>query len=91
MAILSGHRIIHDLAPTNCSADFWMAFLYHLRQSTCAFPEVPYLQSLSEKFIHVFDDASYANVLSELDTIQDFLMYLDARQELLLIFLRTFL
>lgn len=36
-----------------------------------------------ENFIHVFDDASYANVLSELDTIQDFLRYLDARQELL--------
>lgn len=39
---------------------------------------------IPDNFIHVFDDASYANVLSELDTIQDFLMYLDARQELLL-------
>ncbi len=37
-----------------------------------------------ENFIHVFDDASYTNVLSELDTIQDFLRYLDARKELLL-------
>ncbi|MFV0240914.1 MAG: YecA family protein [Lacrimispora sphenoides] len=35
-------------------------------------------------FIHVFDDASYANVLGELDTLQDFLRYLEARQELLL-------
>ena len=34
-------------------------------------------------FIHVFDDASYSNVLRELDTIQDFLRYLDTRQELL--------
>lgn len=37
-----------------------------------------------ENFIHIFDDASYANVLSELDTIQDFLRYLDARKVLLL-------
>lgn len=51
MAILSGHRMIHDLAPTNCSADFWIAFLHHLRQSTCTFPELPYVQSLSEKMI----------------------------------------
>ena len=39
---------------------------------------------IPDNFIHVFDDASYINVLSELDTIQDFLRYLDARQELLL-------
>ena len=39
---------------------------------------------IPENFIHVFDDASYANVLSELDTIQVFLRYLDARRELLL-------
>lgn len=38
----------------------------------------------SKNFIHVFDDDSYSNVLSELDTIQDFLRYLDARQELFL-------
>lgn len=35
-------------------------------------------------FIHVFDDASYSNILQELDTIQDFLRYLEARKELLL-------
>ncbi len=38
----------------------------------------------SENFIHVFDEDSYANVLSELDTIQDFLRYLDARRKLFL-------
>ena len=38
----------------------------------------------SQNFIHVFDDASYANVLCELDTIQDFMRYLEAREELLL-------
>lgn len=37
-----------------------------------------------ENFVHVFDDASYANILQELDTIQDFLGYLEARKELLL-------
>lgn len=37
-----------------------------------------------ENFIHVFDDASYTNILQELDTIQDFLRYLEARKELLL-------
>lgn len=37
----------------------------------------------SQNFIHVFDDASYTNVLRELDTIQDFIRYLDARQTLL--------
>lgn len=37
-----------------------------------------------ESFIHVFDDASYATVLHELDTIEDFLGYLDGRQEILL-------
>ena len=35
-----------------------------------------------QTFIHVFDDASYINVLHELDTIQDFLRYLEARQKL---------
>jgi len=37
-----------------------------------------------QNFIHVFDDASYINILQELDTIQDFLRYLEARKELLL-------
>lgn len=37
-----------------------------------------------QDFIHVFDDASYENILQELDTIQDFLRYLEARKELLL-------
>lgn len=37
-----------------------------------------------QNFIHVFDDASYENVLRELDTIQDFLNYLESRKELLL-------
>lgn len=36
-----------------------------------------------EDFIHVFDDSSYINVLTELDTIQDFIGYLNARQTLL--------
>ena len=40
-----------------------------------------YLTSPQE-FIHVFDDVSYVNVLHELDTIQDFLRYLEARQKL---------
>lgn len=35
-----------------------------------------------QEFIHVFDDVSYVNVLHELDTIQDFLRYLEARQKL---------
>lgn len=35
-------------------------------------------------FIHVFDDASYAAILQELDTIQDFINYLDSRKKLLL-------
>ena len=35
-------------------------------------------------FIHVFDDASYATILQELDTIQDFINYLDSRKTLLL-------
>ena len=34
-----------------------------------------------QEFIHVFDDVSYVNVLHELDTIQDFLRYLEARPE----------
>lgn len=38
----------------------------------------------SRDFIHVFDDASYANVLHELDTIRDFIAYLDDRKTLLL-------
>lgn len=38
----------------------------------------------ADNFIHIFDDASYANILQELDTIQDFLRYLEARKELLL-------
>ena len=37
----------------------------------------------AQDFIHVFDDSSYINVLRELDTIQDFIGYLDARQTLL--------
>lgn len=37
-----------------------------------------------QNFVHVFDDASYANILQELDTIQDFIRYLEARKELLL-------
>ena len=37
-----------------------------------------------EDFVHVFDDASYSTILSELDTIQDFLMYLESRKRLML-------
>lgn len=37
-----------------------------------------------EDFIHIFDDVSYANILQELDTVQDFLNYLEARKEFLL-------
>lgn len=37
-----------------------------------------------EDFIHVFDDASYAVVLQELDTIRDFIHYLECRKHLLL-------
>ena len=37
----------------------------------------------TESFVHVFDDASYAIVLQELDTILDFVEYLDARKTLL--------
>lgn len=37
-----------------------------------------------EDFIHIFDDASYATVLQELDTIRDFVKYLEARKQLLL-------
>lgn len=35
-------------------------------------------------FVHIFDDASYATVLQELDTISDFITYLDERKNLLL-------
>lgn len=38
----------------------------------------------TENFIHVFDDNSYKNILSLLDTIQDFLRYLKDREGLLL-------
>lgn len=34
-------------------------------------------------FIHIFDDTCYINILRELDTIQDFLRYLETRRELL--------
>lgn len=37
----------------------------------------------TDNFIHVFDDSSYYNILSELDTVRDFVGYLNARQELL--------
>lgn len=37
-----------------------------------------------DDFIHVFDDASYAVILQELDTIRDFIHYLDCRKKLLL-------
>lgn len=37
-----------------------------------------------DNFVHIFDDASYTNILQELDTIQDFLRYLEARKELFL-------
>lgn len=36
------------------------------------------------KFVHVFDDASYALILKELDTIQDFIDYLEDRKRFLL-------
>lgn len=35
-----------------------------------------------EPFVHVFDDSSYANVLQEMDTIQDFLDYLSDKEKL---------
>lgn len=38
----------------------------------------------SRKFVHVFDDASYALILKELDTIQDFVDYLEDRKQFLL-------
>lgn len=38
----------------------------------------------SQPFIHIFDDSSYINVLRELDTIQDFIRYLESRQTLLI-------
>lgn len=38
----------------------------------------------ASSFIHVFDDASYALVLEELDTIQDFIDYLEDRKQFLL-------
>ena len=37
-----------------------------------------------QKFIHIFDDASYALVLKELDTVQDFIDYLEDRKSFLL-------
>lgn len=37
-----------------------------------------------KKFIHIFDDASYALVLKELDTTQDFIDYLEDRKHFLL-------
>ena len=37
-----------------------------------------------QNFVHVFDDVSYATVLRELDTIKDFINYLDNRKMLLL-------
>lgn len=46
--------------------------------------EIGLVSENSRDFIHVFDDASYENVLYELDTIQDFLKYLEVRRELLL-------
>lgn len=36
------------------------------------------------KFVHIFDDASYALILRELDTIRDFIDYLNDRQTFLL-------
>ena len=38
----------------------------------------------TSNFIHVFDDASYALVLEELNTIQDFIDYLEDRKQFLL-------
>ena len=42
------------------------------------------IDSNPETFVHVFDDTSYAVILQELDTTQDFLDYLASRKELLL-------
>ena len=50
----------------------------------CAPFSVGLVEPAKEDFVHVFDDASYEAVLKELDTIQDFICYLEGRKHLLL-------
>lgn len=53
-------------------------------EATCEPFCIGFPDSKSENFIHIFDDASYATVLKELDTIRDFLNYLRNRKTFLL-------
>lgn len=46
--------------------------------------EVPYQQGdFGKGFVHVFDEASLTTVMRELDTITDFVRYLEAKEQLL--------
>lgn len=46
--------------------------------------QVGIIEDSNQNFIHVFDDASYATILTQLDTIQDFVQYLINRKKILL-------
>lgn len=59
--------ITFDLHTTENCTPFWIG----------------HVSSDPDCFIHVFDDESYTTVLRELDTIVDFLGYLDGREKLL--------